>query len=213
MLGGALGPVMKPTQADHDGDAQRPGPPRSAVSSSRRHRLRRGDARRQRSAILAASGASRTGCWSSSSVAMRMRPSAAHAASACASSSAVWKRRVGSREQARANHASNPLGTLGLIFDGAGIGEAQTLSTMSPSTSPSKGRRPVIAAKVHAPSDQRSVSGPGRAADGELLGCHEVRRADDRAFARRARPSATTRRRGGSSSNIFAMPKSTSFTT
>ena len=41
------------------------------------------------------------------------------------------------------------------------MGDAQTLSTMSPRTSPSNGSRPVIAAKVHAPSDQRSVSGPG----------------------------------------------------
>ena len=55
---------------------------------------------------------------------------------------------------------------------------------------------------------------PGRAAERELLGRHEVRRPDDRAFVRRpphrrrASPSPATR----GASNIFAMPKSTSFT-
>ncbi len=143
---------------------------------------------------------------------MRMRPRPQTPARACASSSAVWKRRAGSREQARANHASNPLGTPGLIFDGAGIGEAQTLSTMSPSTSPSKGRRPVIAAKVQAPIDQRSVSGPGAPPTVSCSGAMKFG-VPMTVPSRVGPPILDDAPSGGSSSNIFAMPKSTSFTT
>ena len=65
--------------------------------------------------------------------------------------------------------ASNPAGRWGSRWRAPGIGEAHTLSKKSPTTSPSNGSRPVIAAKVHAPRDQRSVSGPGAPPDGELL--------------------------------------------
>ena len=151
--------------------------------------------------------------WSSSSVAIRMRPSPQTPASACASSSAVWKRLAGSREQARANHASKPAGTSGFTCDGAGMGAAHTLRTMSPSTSPSNGRRPVIAAKVHAPKDHRSVSGPGAPPMASCSGAMKfgvpmtVPSRVGPPIVRFCSPSA------GCSSKIFAIPKSTSLTT
>ena len=99
-----------------------------------------------------------------------------------------------------------------MIFDGAGIGLAQTLRTMSPSTSPSNGRRPVIAANVHAPTDQRSVSGPGAPPTVSCSGAMKFG-VPMTVPSRVGPPIRDDAPSGGSSSNILAMPKSTSLTT
>ena len=84
---------------------------------------------------------------------------------------------------------------------------------MSPSTSPSNGRRPVIAAKVHAPSDQRSVSGPGAPPTVSCSGAMKFG-VPMTVPSRVGPPIGDARPSGsGASSNIFAMPKSTSLTT
>src|SRR5690349_11936628 len=66
------------------------------------------------------------------------------AASDSASSLALEKRPSGSRVSALANQASKPGGTSGAICDGIGSGAVQSLTSRSPTASPSNGKTPMM---------------------------------------------------------------------
>ena len=66
------------------------------------------------------------------------------AASDSASSLALEKRPSGSRVSALANQASNPGGTSGAICYGIGNGAVHSLTSKSPTASPSNGRTPMM---------------------------------------------------------------------
>src|SRR5688500_2509210 len=78
------------------------------------------------------------------------------AASDVESSAADWKRPSGSRDSARANHESKPSGRSDTYCDGTGSGAVQSLTSPSPTASPSKGKCPVMQRNAMTPTDQRS---------------------------------------------------------
>ena len=135
-------------------------------------------------------------------------------ASACASSSGVWKRFVGSREHARANQASKPGGTSGRPSTGGKRRRAHLEDDVAEHV-PFEGKAPVIAANAHAPSDQKSVNGPGAPPTASCSGAMKF--GVPITVPSRVGPpigAGAARRPGsGGSSKIFAMPKSTSLTT
>ena len=93
----------------------------------------------------------------SSSASSQRCPGVSTSASASARSRTVWKRAAGSRCVARANQASKPGGT-SATDDGTGMGSAQICSTSSPTSSASKGTRPVRHSNAITASDQRSIA-------------------------------------------------------
>ena len=108
-----------------------------------------------------------------------LRPAAN--ASASESSSALAKRRAGSRSSARMNHASKGIGRPGMVTDGVGSGDVQIFTSRSPTLSPSNGRTPVTHLKAMTPSDQRSERWSMLRSPRACSGRHVVRRPEHRA--------------------------------